>query len=83
MKSAENVKRFYKNAVVRTRSAPDEAVLENIRTAYKRSIENRSTQPKSIIGSFIMKNLKTKPAIAATILVFIGAVMLSLWHDAG
>ncbi|MCP4613619.1 MAG: DUF2092 domain-containing protein [Planctomycetes bacterium] len=30
-----------------------------------------------------MKNLKTKPAIAATILVLIGAVILSLWQDAG
>jgi len=83
MKSAENVKRFYKNAVVRTRSAPDEAVLENIRTAYNRSIENRSAQSKPIIGRFIMKNPKIKPAIAATILVLIGAVIMSLWQDAG
>ena len=83
MKSAENVKRFFKNAVVRTRSAPDEAVLKNIRTAYKRSIENRSAQSKPIIGRFIMKSLKTKPAIAATILVLIGAVIISLWQDTG
>ncbi len=83
MKSAENVKRFFKNAVVRTRSAHDEAVLENIRTAYKQSIEKRSAQSKPIIGRFIMKNLKTKPAIAVIIVVLIGAVLLSLWHDAG
>jgi len=83
MKSAENVKRFFKNAVVRTRSAPDEAVLENIRTAYERSIENRSAQSKPIIGRFIMKSQKAKPAIAVIILVLIGAVIMSLWQDAG
>jgi len=83
MKSAENIKRLFKNAVVRTRSAPDEAVFKNIRTAYKRSIDNRSTQPKPIIGRFIMKSSKTKLAIAVIIVVLIGAVIMSLWQDTG
>lgn len=83
MKSADNIKRFFKNAVVRTRSAPDEAVFENIRTAYKRSIESKSAQPKPIIGRFIMKSPKVRPAIAVIVLVLIGAVIMSLWQDAG
>jgi outer membrane lipoprotein-sorting protein len=83
MKSADNIKRFFKNAVVRTRSAPDEAVFENIRTAYKKSIEDRSAQPKPIVGRFIMKSPKTKPAIAALVVVLAGAVIMSLWQDTG
>ena len=83
MKSSDNMKRLFKSAVVRTRSAPDEAVFENVRTAYERSIEDKSTQPKPIFGRFIMNSPRTKPAIAAIILVFVGAVILLLWHDAG
>ena len=83
MKSADNIKRLFKSAVVRTRSAPDEAVFDNIRTAYKRSIEDRSAQPKPMFGRFIMKSPKTKPAIAAIIVVLIGVVIISLWPDAG
>jgi len=83
MKSADNIKRSFKNAVVRTRSAPDEAVFNNVRTAYKRSMESRSAQSKPIIGRFIMKSPKTKPAIAVMIVVLIGAVIMSLWQDAG
>jgi len=83
MKSADNMKRLFENAAVRTRSAPDEAVFERIRTAYKRSIEDKSAQPKPIFGRFIMKSPRTKPAIAAIIVVLIGAVIMSLWQDAG
>ena len=83
MKSADNIKRFFKNAVVRTRSAPDEAVFENIRTAYKRSIERRSAQPKPIFGRFIMKSPKARPAIAVIVLVLVSAAILLLWQDAG
>jgi outer membrane lipoprotein-sorting protein len=83
MKSADKIKRLFKNAAVRTRSAPDEAVFENIRAAYKRSIEDRSAQPKPIFGRFIMRSPKTKPAIAAIVVVLVGAVMLSLWQYVG
>jgi len=83
MKSADNIKRFFRKAAVRTRSAPDEAVFENIRTAYKRSIESGSAQPKPIIGRFVMKSPKTKPAIAVIIVVLIGAAIMSLWQDDG
>lgn len=83
MKSADNIKRSFKDAVVRTRSAPDEAVFDKIRAAYERSIEDRSAQPKPMFGRFIMKSPKTKPAIAAIIVVFIGAVIVSLWQGAG
>ena len=83
MKSTDDIKRFFKNAIVRTRSAPDEAVFENIRTAYKKSIESRSAHSKPTIGRFIMKSPKTKPAIAVIIVTLIGGVIISLWHDAG
>lgn len=83
MKFTNDIKRLFKNAAVRTRSAPDEAVFENIRTAYKRSIESRSAQPEPVVWRFIMKSPKTKPAIAVIILVLIGTVIMSLWQDAG
>ena len=83
MKSADNIERCFKNAVVLTRSAPDEAVFENIRTAYRRSIEGRPIQPKPMFGRFIMKSPRTKPAVAAIVVVLIGAVIISLWPDAG
>ncbi len=83
MKSADNMKRVFKSAVVRTRSASDEAVFENVRTAYERSIEDRSTQPTPIFGRFIMNSPRTKPAIAAIVLVLVSAVVLLLWQDAG
>ena len=83
MNSADNMKRLFKSAVVRTRSAPDEAVFENVRKAYERNIEDKSTQPKPIFGRFIMRSPKTKPAAAAIILVLIGALILSLCHDGG
>jgi outer membrane lipoprotein-sorting protein len=83
MKSAHNMKRLFEKAVVHTRSAPDEAIFENVRTAYERSIEDKSTQPKPIFGRFVMKSPKTRPAIAAIILVFVGAAILLLWQGAG
>ena len=82
MKSAENIKQLFKNAVVTTNSAPDEAVFKYIQEAYTRSIENRSAQPKSIIWRFIMKSPKTKLAVAA-IIVLTAAVMISLWRGTG
>ena len=83
MKTADNLRRSFENAVVRTRSAPDEAVFETIRAAYERSIEGKLTQPKPIFGRFIMRNPKTRPVIAAVVVVLIGAVIISLWPDAG
>jgi outer membrane lipoprotein-sorting protein len=82
VKSAENIKRLFKNAVVTTNAAPDEDVFECIQAAYTTSIENRSAQPKPIIWSSIMKNPKTKLAVAA-IIVLTAAVMISLWRGTG
>lgn len=82
MKSAENIKRLFKDAVVTINSAPDEAVFKVVRKAYTRSIENSSAQPKPIIWSSIMKGPKTKLAVAA-IIVLTGAVMISLWRGTG
>ncbi len=83
MKSAENIKRCFRNAVVDTRPAPDEAVFDNIRTAYERSIEDKSAQSKPMFGRFIMRSPRTKPAIAVIIVVLVGVVTISLWQDTG
>ena len=59
MKSADNMKRLFKSAIVRTRSAPDDAVFEKVRASYERSMEDRSTQPKPIFGRFVEWQYKT------------------------
>lgn len=82
MKSAEDIGRLFKNAVVTTNSGLDDGIFRGIQTAYTRSIEDRSAQPKPIIWTFAMKSPKTKLAIAA-IVVIVGAVMMSLWQSTG
>ena len=81
MKFADNIKRRFESAAVHTRPARDEAVFEHVRAAYKRSIEDRSAQPNPIIGRFIVKSLRTKPAIALIVVALIGAVITSFWQD--
>jgi hypothetical protein len=82
MKSADNIKRLFKSAVVSTHSRRDNDVFRRVQTAYTSSRENRSAEQKPTLWRFAMKSPITKLAVAAVVVIAC-LIGLSFWRTTG
>ena len=69
MKSADEIKKFFKNAAIGTDPAMDETVLNKVLIAYEKATNTKSAVMQSKIRRIIMKSPITKLAAAAVIIV--------------
>jgi outer membrane lipoprotein-sorting protein len=82
MKPADKVQRLLRRAGVTTSTAPDDAVFENLKTAY---LEMRETSPapqEPAIWRIIMNSPRVKLSMAAVV-VLLGALAVSFWQGTG
>jgi hypothetical protein len=80
MKSADKIKKFFKNAAINTNPKMDEAVLNKVFIAHKKITNTKSATIKPNIRRTIMKNPITKLAAAV---VIITAIMLGMYALTG
>ncbi len=69
MRPADKMRRLFDEAAVQTNAAPDNAVFETIKTAYTRTIQHKSAQPKLSMWRFVMKSPITRFAAAASLVI--------------
>ena len=74
MKSADEIKKFFKNAAINTNPKMDETILNKVLIANKKTTNSKSAEIEPNIRKIIMKSPITKVAAAAVIViaVFIG-----------
>ncbi len=71
MKSADEIKKFFKNATINTNPNMDEAVLNKVLIAHEKTTNPKSAAIEPNIWRIIMKNPITKLAAAVVIAVII------------
>lgn len=69
MKSADNIKKFFKNAAIDTNPKMDKTVFDKVLTANEKMIETQSAEFKPSVWRIIMKSPITKLAAAAVIVI--------------
>jgi outer membrane lipoprotein-sorting protein len=69
MKSADQIKKFFKNAAIDTNPEVDKAILNKAFIAHEETTNTKSAVSEPNIRSKIMKNPITKLAIAAVIII--------------
>jgi len=69
MKSADQIKKFFKNAAINTNPKMDEAVLNKVFIAHKKTTNPKSAIIEPNIRRTIMKSPITKLAAAAVVIV--------------
>ena len=79
MKSADDVKRFFKNATINTNPAGDRVVLTDALGSAGPAAAGRLVRGGSRIGRLTMRNPLTKVAVAATLILAFGAAF-HLWY---
>jgi hypothetical protein len=82
MKPADRVRRFLRRAGVTTHSATDDAVFENLKTAYTEMRETRPAPQGPTIWRTIMNSPKVKLSMAA-VLLLAGVAAVSFWQGTG
>jgi hypothetical protein len=84
MKSADEIKKFFKNAAIDTNPKVDEAVLNKVFIAHEKTTNTKSAAIKPKIRRTIMKNPITKLAVAvAVIVVVVLGLFQFIGNDAG
>ena len=74
MKSADEIKKFFKNAAINTNPNMDEAVLNKVLIAHEKITNKNSDAIEPNIRSIIMKNQITKIAAVVVVLLGLGAI---------
>jgi hypothetical protein len=75
MKSADQIKKFFKSAAINTNPKMDEIVLNKVLIAHEKTANTNSTAIEPNIWRIIMKNPITKLAVAAVVII---AVTISI-----
>jgi len=81
MRSADDIRRLFKNAELGIHPGADERVFEDVLKARQKMTENRPALPENM-WRVIMKSPLTKLAVAAAVLIA-GVIGLSLWRTTG
>jgi hypothetical protein len=76
MRPAEQIKRLFQKAVVKTHAGPDEAVFAAIRTAYDRSLKAASASQRPALWRITMKSNMTKLTVAAAAIAICALLLL-------
>lgn len=74
MKSADGIKRFFKNATVSTNKKADDAIVEQLTQAHKEATSLESTKPEPNTWRIIMHSKITKLATAAAVILIVSLV---------
>ena len=74
MKSADEIKKFFKNAAINTNPEMDDAVLNKVFIAHKKTTNTKSAAIVQNLWRTIMKNSITKCAAVLAIVIGVGAI---------
>jgi hypothetical protein len=82
MKSSDRIHRLLRNATVKTGGASDDAVFQNLKTAYIKMRETRPALQGPAIWRTMMNSSKVRLSVAAVVII-VCAIGLSLWRTTG